>query len=138
MNRLYLKFSTLEDKEKVLEFKNEFILSGQKMAGVGGLDRYDSFEEWLTKITNDLKEETCKEGKVPATLYLSCRISDDKLIGIVKVKHRLNKHLLDYGGNIGDCIRPSEQGKGYGTEQIALSLEKCRELKIYIGELNYE
>ena len=130
MSRLYLKFPTLSDKEKVLDFKNEFILSGQKMAGVAGLDRLEKFEDWLSKITRDLKQETCDDGKVPSTLYLSFRGGDNKLVGIVQVRHKLNQHLLDYGGNIGDCIRPSEQGKGYGTEQIALALEKCRELKM--------
>jgi predicted acetyltransferase len=42
----------------------------------------------------------------------------------------LNDHLLQIGGHIGDMVRPSERRKGYGTEQIRLALEKCRELGI--------
>ena len=34
------------------------------------------------------------------------------------------------GGHIGDGIRPSERGKGLGTEMIALALEECRKLGI--------
>ena len=45
MERLYLKFPTLEDKQKVLDFKAEFLRSGQKMHGVGGLSRIDTYEE---------------------------------------------------------------------------------------------
>ena len=93
MSRLYLKFPTLSDKEKVLDFKNEFLSSGQKMAGVAGLDRLENFEDWLSKITRDLKQETCDDGKVPSTLYLSFRGGDNKLVGIVQVRHKLNQHL---------------------------------------------
>ena len=128
MARLYLKFPSIEDKKEVLEFMDEFFESGQKIAGVGGLDKLGSYEEWLEKITADLKQETCGEGRVPATMFLTRRIEDDKLVGMVQVRHSLNDYLLKYGGHIGDSVRPSEQGKGYATEQIGLALNFCKEL----------
>ena len=128
MARLYLKFPTIEDKEDVMEFKEEFLKSGQKIAGVGGLDRIDTYEEWLEKITADLKKETCGEGRVPCTQFITKRVEDNKLVGMVQVRHDLNDYLLKFGGHIGDCVRPSEQGKGYATEQIGLSLDFCKEL----------
>lgn len=126
MERLYLKFPTLEDKQNVLDFKAEFLRSGQKMHGVGGLSRIDTYEEWFTKICNDTNEDTCTEGRVPSTLYLVYRKEDDRLVGIIQIRHYLNQSLLNYAGHIGDCIRPSEQRKGYGTEQISLALVKCK------------
>ena len=42
MSRLYLRFPTIEDKEKVLEFKEEYLQSGQKVAGFSGLDKIDA------------------------------------------------------------------------------------------------
>lgn len=39
MQRLYLKFPSMQDKQNVLDYKNEFLASGQKMAGVGALDK---------------------------------------------------------------------------------------------------
>lgn len=128
--RLYLKLPDIEDKEKVLEYKCEFLSRGQKMAGVGGLDRFDTYEEWLEKIKNDLDIKTCGEGRVPATLYLVYRKEDNKLIGMVQIRHQLNEYLYNIGGHIGDCVRPSEQGKGYATEQIYLALKKCKDLNI--------
>ena len=127
MSRLYLRFPRLEDKEKVLEFKEEFLASGQKIAGFSGLDKMD-FEEWLEKLKVDLSKETCGEGRVPATHFLAIRHEDDKLIGMVQVRHELNKYLLKFGGHIGDCVRPSEQGKGYATEQIGLAIDFCKVL----------
>ena len=35
-----------------------------------------------------------------------------------------------HGGHIGDCIRPTEQCKGYATEQIGLAIKKCKDLGI--------
>ena len=130
MARIYLKVPGVEDKRDVLEVKEEFINKGQRMAGVGGLERFDSYEEWLKKISADTSEETCAEGRVPATMFISRRIEDDKLIGFVQIRHRLSDYLLKYGGHIGDCVRPSEQGKGYGTEQIGLALEFCKKIGI--------
>ena len=128
--RLYLKFPGLEDKQDVMEFKKEFLLSEQKMAGVGGLDRIDTFEEWLEKVQKDTDANLCGEGRVPSTLYLAYRKEDNKLVGMLQIRHELNNFLLLRGGHIGDCIRPSEQGKGYATEQIGLALIKCLELDI--------
>ena len=120
----------MEDKENVLEFKNEFIFYNSSMAGSGGLDQYSTYEEWIDKINKDISEETCGENRVPATLYLTYRLKDNKLIGILQIRHYLNAFLLRHGGHIGDSIRPTERGNGYSTEQIALALEECKRLNI--------
>lgn len=130
MERLYLKFPTIEDKENVIGFKQEFFKSTQKMAGVGCLDFAKSYEEWLQNVNDSLKKETCGEGRVPATQYLTYRISDNKLVGMVEIRHELNDYLFQFGGHIGDCVRPSEQGKGYATEQISLALKECKKMGI--------
>ena len=121
----------MEDKEAVMEYKEEFLSSNQRMAGVGCLDRINSYEEWLEVVNNNLSPETCGEGRVPATQYLAYRKADNKLVGMIQIRHELNDYLLKFGGHIGDSVRPSEQGKGYATEQICLALEKCKKLNIY-------
>lgn len=52
----------------------------------------------------------------------------DKVVGIVRVRHRLNERLLQYGGNIGYYIHPSERGKGYGKQALQLALGQLRQL----------
>ena len=54
----------------------------------------------------------------------------NRLIGAVNIRHELNEYLLLHGGHIGDGVRPSERGKGYGTRIVRLALEKCLELGI--------
>ena len=127
MDRLILKTPCFEDEEEVLRFKEEFLASGQRVAGFSGLDKM-SFEKWLEKVKNDMSKNTCGEGRVPATHFLVFRISDNKLVGMVQVRHELNEYLLNFGGHIGDCVRPCEQGKGYATEQIGLALDFCRKI----------
>ena len=129
-SRLFLKFPTPEDKDAVMEYKEEFLSSGQAMAGVGALDKLDTFEEWLEKIQNDIDPNTCGEGRVPSTLYLSYRKEDNKLIGMIQIRHELNDYLLQFGGHIGDGIRPSERRKGYATEMIRLALIECKKIGI--------
>ena len=51
-------------------------------------------------------------------------------MGAVNIRHSLNDYLLQYGGHIGDGIRPSERRKGYATGMIGLALEECRRLGI--------
>jgi predicted acetyltransferase len=127
MSRLYLRVPTKKDKRKVLAFKKEFLESGQKVAGFAGLDKME-FDEWLTKIQSERNKETCEEGRVPATQFLAIREKDEKLIGMVQVRHELNDYLLKFGGHIGDCIRPTERQKGYATEQKRICLEFCKTL----------
>lgn len=69
-------------------------------------------------------------GMVPSNLYFLTRASDGKIVGAASVRWRLNKELLHNGGHIGYGIRPSERGKGYGTRQLRLILDKCRERKM--------
>lgn len=70
------------------------------------------------------------DGFVPATLYMAISKENNHLIGMIHIRHYLNKYLLNYGGHIGYSIRKSERQKGYASEMLGLALEKCEELKL--------
>ena len=65
-DELELVFPSEEYKEKILDFKNEFIKNGEMIIhGGGGLDKEDNFEVWLKNIKEDLTREIpTKEGKI--------------------------------------------------------------------------
>lgn len=132
MSELILKIPTKEDKNIIEEFKHEFIENNElnNMFGCGSLDKFENFEMWLEKIEKYSNVETCPPDRVPATQFISIRKNDNKMIGMVNIRHNLNKQLLLHGGHIGDCVRPSERGKGYGTIQIFLALNECKKLNI--------
>jgi predicted acetyltransferase len=64
---------------------------------------------------------------VPQTNY--CIVNEaNRVVGIVRVRHRLNERLLICGGHIGYYVRNSERGKGYGREALRLALQELRRL----------
>ena len=130
-DELELVFPTKEYKKDVEEYLQEFLDNGEnEIAGDGGLDRIRDFDKWLEKVQNDLSVDTIDKDRIPSTLYLTVRKSDNKIVGNLQIRHFLNEKLLNYGGHIGDSVRPSERRKGYATEQIRLALEKCKKLGI--------
>lgn len=87
---------------------------------------YRDFEYYLDNL--EIKEPI--EGKVPDSTFFLLDEERNIFIGAVNIRHYLNDYLLQYGGHIGDGIRPSERRKGYATELIRLSLLECKKLGI--------
>ena len=87
---------------------------------------YHDFDYYL----KNLEHKEPIDGKVPDSVFFLLDIERNILLGAVNIRHYLNDYLLKYGGHIGDGIRPSERGKGYGTEMIRLALIECKKLGI--------
>ncbi len=122
-DELELVFPTSEYKNQVEEYLQEFFDNGEyELAGDGGLDRIKNFDEWLIKIQNDLSEDK----KIPSTVYLTVRKSDNKIVGNLQIRHKLNEKLLQYGGHIGDSVRPSERRKRYSYRTNQISIKKMQ------------
>ena len=119
-----------EFEKEAVEYIQEFQKYNSEINGVGGLDRYDNYEEWLLKLEKDLDISNIPEGKVPANTYFFVRIQDNKIIGMINIRHKLNEFLFNEAGHIGYSIRPTERKKGYGTLMLKLGLEKCRQLNL--------
>jgi predicted acetyltransferase len=130
MNRLKLVLPTPEYKEKLMDYKREFIENGDNMAGTAGLKNAETFEEWYSAFLDNSKEQTVRQGLVPATTYMAVSADDERLIGMIEIRHRLNEYLVNRGGHIGYSIRKSERKQGYATEMLALALNECVKLNI--------
>ena len=87
---------------------------------------YHDFDYYL----DNLEISEPKDGKVPDSVYFLLDVERNILLGAVNIRHYLNDYLLQFGGHIGDGIRPSERRKGYATEMIRLSLIECKKLGI--------
>lgn len=128
---LELVFPTIEYREQLEEYVQEHIDNNEyKLNGVGGLDTVKDFDKWLEKINNDLSEKTIVGSLIPSTVFLGVRKSDNKVVGMLQIRHKLTKKLYFNIGHIGDGVRPSERRKGYATEMIRLALEECKKLGI--------
>ena len=87
---------------------------------------YHDFDYYL----DNLEISEPKDGKVPDSVFFLLDIERNILLGAVNIRHYLSDYLLQYGGHIGDGIRPSERRKGYATEMIRLALIECKKLGI--------
>lgn len=130
MADVQLTFPSKEYEKEAFGFIQEFLEYNSEINGTGGLNRYDDYDEWLLKIERDLDLSNIPEGKVPANTYFLIRKSDNIIIGMINIRHKLNEFLLKEGGHIGYAIRPTERKKGYGTIILKLALQKCRELNL--------
>ena len=128
MDRLNLIKPTLEYKEKSWDFRNECLTESEEIHGDGGLDKSNNFEEWLENLKKESSKDTCGEKWVPATTWLAIRESDEKIVGVIQLRHELNEFLLNRGGHIGYEVRPSERQKGYATEMLRLVLIKSKKM----------
>lgn len=130
MDRLRHEVPSIERKDEALQYIQEFLDYGSDINGVGGLDRYlDNYEKWLVKLEED-RVRVPSEEKVPADTYFLVRENDNRIIGMINIRHCLNRNLKIIGGHIGYSIRPSERQKGYNKVNLYLGLLRCQELGI--------
>lgn len=129
--RLILRFPTKEDEDEMLEMVNEFKENSEsRIPGASNIETSENYTAWLNKLETHRSKKTLPEGKVLSTTFITVRKEDNKIIGIVNLRHELNDYLLKFGGHIGGSIRPSERRKGYSTEQLKICFEYYKTLGI--------
>ena len=59
--------------------------------------------EMVKKVLADMeKEETCPKGSVTSNTYLAVRQSDNRIVGVIDLRHHINHPILGlWGGHIG-------------------------------------
>lgn len=123
----------IELKDKAIEFRQEFfdneemIINGSEL-----LDKTESYDDWLKSVTNNAKEETVDPDWVVTDTYFALD-ENDRIIGIIDLRHTLNDFLKDFG-NCGYSVRPTERRKGYATEMLHQILLIANNLAL--GELH--
>lgn len=128
---------TLEMKESALEYRkehfdnNERIINGSEL-----LDKADSYEEWLTSVTNNTSADTATPNWVVTDTFFAVD-ENGNIIGIIDLRHTLNDFLKDFG-NCGYSVRPSERRKGYATEMLRQILEVAKNAGLQEVHLSVE
>ena len=128
MEKFILIRPTVEYAEQILECKKEYLAANSSMDGSGPLRRIEDPEEYIKTCAEYEDPERVPSHLVPATQFFFVRKSDNKLLGMLQVRHRFNDFLEKYAGHIGYSVRPSERCKGYAKEMLRMALPYCREI----------
>ena len=121
---------SMEYDAQIQAYRKEFLDHGGSMDGCGSLRRFETTKEWLDQVEAMKRPETTPLGYVPMTQYLYVRESDDKVVGVIQIRHYFNEFLEKYAGHIGYSVAPSERRKGYATQMLKAVLPVCKALGI--------
>ena len=121
---------TIEYDEQIQAYRREFLEYGDSMDGCGSLRRFERTQDWLDQVEALKRAETTPPGLVPMTQYIYVRESDNKVVGVIQIRHYFNEYLEKYAGHIGYSVCPGERRKGYATQMLKLVLPECRRLGI--------
>ena len=115
MDKLKFVRPSLDNKDDALDYIKEFYNYNSPIEGVNGLHRYlDNYEEWLDKINKESIQEAT-EKVVPNDTFFIYRENDNRLVGMINLRKKLNERYRRFAGNAGISIRPTERGKKYSN-----------------------
>ena len=117
-----------EYAEQIAEYKQVFLDNNCSMDGCGPLRRCEDPLTYIAECKKYTSPETLPEGLVLATQFFYIRKADNKLVGMLQVRHYFNDYLSKFGGHIGYSIKPDERRKGYATSMLRAILPYCKEL----------
>jgi len=119
-----------EFRKEILEYDMD---NEDQFAGCRGLSESDSAETWINMCNLRKNEKTCNEAgtSVPSHTYMAVRKNDNRIVGIIDLRHHINHPILGtWGGHSGYSVRPVERGKGYAKEMLRLNLINAKKLGI--------
>lgn len=109
-------------------FKQEFFDNGEPIINGSALFDQMDYPSWLALVQQNSSADTVRDDWVAASTFFAKRKADDKLVGIIDIRHNLNHPFLqEFGGHIGYAVRPGERRKGYATAMLQLALAYAKE-----------
>ena len=132
MEKFYFERPSMDRKNEIIEYLDEFVKFGSDINGSGALDKiYEgyTFEEALDRCLGMENEEYAKKaGRCQGKTFLLIRESDNKIVGTINVRWNLNEEMLRFGGHIGYGIRPTERRKGYNKINLYLGMIEAKKV----------
>ena len=132
MEKFFLEIPSVERKNEIIEYINEFVEYNSDINVTGSLDKMlegYTVEQVLEMCLNmENKEYAKKVGRCPGKTFLLIREKDNKIVGSINIRWDLNDAMLRFGGHIGYGIRPTERRKGYNKINLYLGMIEAKKL----------
>lgn len=132
MEQFYLEKPSIERKNEIIEYIDEFIKYKSNIAGIGSLEKISegyTFEQALEIcLSMKNKEYAEKVNRCPGKTFLLVRENDSKVVGTINLRWDLNETMLQFGGHIGYGIRPTERRKGYNKINLYLGMIEAKKV----------
>ncbi|MCL2479809.1 MAG: bifunctional GNAT family N-acetyltransferase/class I SAM-dependent methyltransferase [Treponema sp.] len=126
MENVILVKPDMEYAAEIMAYKNEFLVSGDRLNGCAGLEEFDDPEKWIERCRMLENLQTLPPDRVLAEEFML--VTDDKkVLGMINFRHFLNDYLAEYAGHIGYSVRPSRRRSGYAGKMLAMCLDRCRQ-----------
>ena len=126
---------------ELAQFKKEVLLYDKnrkaQFAGCMGLRDCSTEKDWTNLCNLRKRTETCEQAgtTVPSTTYFAIRESDNRLVGVIDLRHHIDHPILGtWGGHCGYSVRPSERGKGYANEMLRLNIQNAKRMGLPIND----
>ena len=114
-------------KRQLFEMMDEWSNANEKIIpwSIRKVDYHD-----IDNYINSLEVKEPYGKYVPDSTFFCLDTDRNIFIGAVNIRHYLNDELIQGDGHIGDGIRPSERGKGYGNQIVKLTIDECHKMGI--------
>ncbi|WP_424410851.1 GNAT family N-acetyltransferase [Pasteurella sp. PK-2025] len=98
MQSLMLIKPTLIHKNEILNYKQTYENSGLTLHGANQLAHFsaDTFEDWLAYLNAPSGTNRFGYDKVSDSTYLAWHTTENRMVGIIHLRHTLNDYLLQY------------------------------------------
>ena len=136
MDKIFFVRPNKELENEAIDFKNEFFKNGEyEINGSELWDKTEDYNIWYESVSKNISKKTVNPNWVVTDTFFAMRECDNKIIGIIDLRHELNDFLKDFG-HCGYSVRPSERKKGYATEMLKQLLEIARKNELKTIQLS--
>jgi predicted acetyltransferase len=121
-----------------MEMVREFRAAGDPWFDTEQHLKTDDFAAYVDYLHKGEQGIDLPDGYVPWTALWLANKETHQLLGVSSLRHRLTPTLEKLGGHIGYAIRPSQRGRGLGSEILALTLPEARMVGLSVVHVHCE